>query len=294
MGWLKFFHNLVPEVPVVQCWNILQMTSKWRRKISNYLSCSEPTNEEETQQIKQHVARSPSLSHSNLYYRSLSLSLDLDCFDKLSWRCFESLKQRPSRAKSIKQWDSTDRGWQQQQELSDSSSVGGPERGRGMGREISNNTLKCCPLKRWKNVNISYALWRCCRAEEQERSSWSSWRLGQERRYGWTTPLSQTTAGQNIFFELLRFAQWAKLCRVLAFLFSFSFLSSIFALQHLLLARRPLTLPPLLDEVIIFIWFIMSPVGRKHLLTKSIDSSFWWCETFKVKYATILWPGIWF
>lgn len=76
MGWLKFFHNLVPEVPVVQCWNILQMTSKWRRKISNYLSCSEPTNEEETQQIKQHVARSPSLSlsHSQLYYSSLSPS----------------------------------------------------------------------------------------------------------------------------------------------------------------------------------------------------------------------------
>lgn len=34
---------------------------------------------------------------------------------------------------------------------------------------ISTNTLKCCPLNRWKNVNISYALWRCRQLESTER-----------------------------------------------------------------------------------------------------------------------------
>lgn len=167
--------------------------------------------------------------------------------------------------------------------------------------QISTNTLKCCPLNRWKNVNISYALWRC-------RADWhSSWSLeinrgmGRRRRSrsrsrnGMNSYLaSSTTAGQNVWAPSVR--SMSKVMPVLAFLFSFSFLSSIFALQHLLrptncelrpatCVLRPSTPSPL-DEAIIFIWFIMSSVGRRHLLS-SVDSSFLWRQSFRVKYATI-------
>lgn len=39
----------------VQCWNISQTTSKCCRKYRTTLPCSEPTNEEQIRQIKQHV-----------------------------------------------------------------------------------------------------------------------------------------------------------------------------------------------------------------------------------------------
>lgn len=160
-----------------------------------------------------------------------SVCSDLDCFDKLSWRCFESLKQRPGQVNQTmgqQQWQQ--QRWEWQQQLTHSSAQHSSAQRAVVGvawAPISTNTLKCCPLNRWKNVNISYALWRC-RAEAAD-----SWR--EERKEMLMIEGRERGKKKRLLvkiFEPHLFTQWAKLCRS-AFSFSFSFLSSIFALQHL-------------------------------------------------------------
>lgn len=138
--------------------------------------------------------------------------------------------------KSIKQWDSSSSNNNNENDNNNCRILQLSSAQRAVvgvaWAPISTNTLSC-PLNRWKNVNISYALWRC-RAEAA-----GSWRLQREERCLMIEGRGRGKKKRLLvkIFELLLFTQWAKLCRS-AFSFSFSFLSSIFALQHL---PRPAT-----------------------------------------------------
>lgn len=87
-----------------------------------------------------------------------------------------------------------------------------------------------------------------------------------------------TTAGQNIWAPSVH--SMSKVMPVRIFILIFIFIINLCAST---LAPHSDLRPSPLDEVIIFIWFIMSPVGPKHLY-RSVDGSFLWRDTFKVRH----------
>lgn len=164
----NFFHH-----------NIRLMTSKWRWKYWTTLACSEPANEKDptnqTARPKRRFRLRPSLLLLPLR-RRLSLPLPLS-IPTLSQSLFAptvltsyhedvSSHWNKGQVKSIKQWDSSSSSNNNWTHSSDMLPAGGV----AVGVDKNPNTLEFrCPLNRWKNVNISYALWWCRAAGAEKK-----------------------------------------------------------------------------------------------------------------------------